>query len=154
YYDRDRNRLLGTIQDRLRGERFISGTFRETFDYHAPAIEGALGYVAAPIGTLAMAQLDLCGLRKAFRKSDAPLFVGYIGETDTLAHLGGNEQLKSLLRTIDRAVDELITEAERGGGTLEVEMFSDHGNRYDQYKNVKLNDALHQAGFVTEKSIK
>jgi hypothetical protein len=153
YYDRDRNRLLGTIQDRLRGERFIAGTFRETFDYHAPAIEGALGYVAAPIGTVAMAQLDLCGLRKAFRRSDAPLFVGYIGETDTLTHLGGREQLKLLLRTIDRTVDELIAEAEAGGGKLEVEMFSDHGNRDGHYRNVKLNDALRQAGFVAEKSI-
>src|SRR5262249_55837634 len=133
YYDRDRNRLLGTIQDRLRGERFIAGTFRETFDYHAPAIEGALGYVAAPIGTVAMAQLDLCGLRKAFRRSDAPLFVGYIGETDTLTHLGGREQLELLLRTIDRTVEELIAEAEADGGKLEVEMFSDHGNRDGQY---------------------
>jgi len=154
YYDRDRNRLLGTIQDRLRGEKFIAGTFRETFDYHAAAFNGALGYVAAPIGTAAMAQLDLVELRTAFRNSDSPLFVGYIGETDSLAHLGGREHLKAFLRTVDRAVDELIVEAERGGGKLEVEMFSDHGNRFDEYKHVKLNDALKGAGFVTEKSVK
>lgn len=154
YYDRERNRLLGTIQDRLRGEKFIAGTFRETFDYHAAAFKGALGYVAAPIGTSLLSQIDLAELRKAFRKSDAPLFVGYIGETDSLAHLGGKEHLKSFLRTLDRTVEELIAEAERNGGSLEVEMFSDHGNRYDDYKHVKLNDALQQAGFITEKSIK
>src|SRR5262249_52217897 len=142
YFDRGRNRLLGTVQDRLRGERFIMGTFRETFDYHAPEIEGALGYVNAPVGALAVAHLDLCSLRKALRTSDAPRFVGYVGETDTLAHLGGKEQLKSFLRTLDRAVDELIAEAEAGGGRLEVEMCSDHGNRYDQYKHVRLNEAL------------
>ncbi len=100
YYDRDRNRLLGTIQDRFRGEKFIAGTFRETFDYHAAAFNGAVGYLAAPIGTAAMAQLDLAELRAAFLKSSAPLFVGYIGETDSLAHLGGKEQLKAFLRTI------------------------------------------------------
>ena len=154
YFDRERNRLLGTIQDRFRGEKFIAGTFRETFDYHAAAFNGAVGYLAAPIGTAAMAQLDLVELRAAFRRSDAPLFVGYIGETESLAHLGGKEQLKSFLRTIDRAVDELIADAERDGGKLEVEMLSDHGNRYDEYKHVKLNDALKQAGFVTEKSIR
>lgn len=154
YFDRERNRLSGTIQDRFRGEKFIAGTFRETFDYHASAFNGAVGYLAAPIGTAAMAQLDLVELRSAFRKSDAPLFVGYIGETDSLAHLGGKEHLKSYLRTVDRAVDELIADAERNGGKLEVDMFSDHGNRYDEYKHVKLNDALKQAGFVTEKSIK
>lgn len=154
YYDRERNRLLGTIQDRLRGEKFIAGTFRQTFDYHAAAFNGALGYVAAPIGTAAMAQLDLVELRTAFNKSDAPLFVGYIGETDSLAHLGGKEHLQDFLRTVDRALEELIAEAERRGGKLEVEMFSDHGNRFDKYKHVRLNDALARAGFVTEKSVK
>lgn len=154
YYDRERNRLLGTIQDRLRGEKFIAGTFRQTFDYHAAAFKGALGYVAAPIGTSLLSQIDLAELRTAFKKSDAPLFVGYIGETDSLAHLGGKEHLKPFLRTVDRTVEELIVEAERNGGKLEVEMFSDHGNRYDDYKHVKLNDALKRAGFVTEKSVK
>src|SRR5215470_9326373 len=85
YYDRESNRLLGTIQDRLNGGKFIRGTFRETFDYHAPAFKGSLAYIAAPLGAIAVAQLDLVGFRKEFRefrkKSDAPLFVAYIGET-------------------------------------------------------------------------
>lgn len=153
FYDRQRNRLLGTIQDRLRGEKFIAGTFRETFDYHASAFKGALGYVAAPIGTAVLAQIDLAEFRRGFRKSASPLFVGYIGETDSLAHLGGEDNLKSFLRTLDRVIEELIAEAEKNGGRLEVEMFSDHGNRYDDYKNVELNAALKRAGFVTEKSI-
>lgn len=154
FYDRERNRLLGTIQDRLQGQKFIAGTFRQTFDYHADAFKGALGYVAAPIGTATLAQIDLMELRQAFRESDAPLFVGYIGETDSLAHLGGKEHLKTFLQTVDRTMDELIAEAEQSGGHLEVEMFSDHGNRYGSHKNVKLNDALAQAGFVTEKTVK
>lgn len=154
FYDRERNRLLGTIQDRLQGQKFIAGTFRQTFDYHADAFKGALGYVAAPIGTATLAQIDLMELRHAFRASDAPLFVGYIGETDSLSHLGGKEHLKTFLQTVDRTMDELIAEAEQSGGHLEVEMFSDHGNRYDSYKNVKLNDALAEAGFVTEKTVK
>ncbi len=153
YYDRERNRLLGTIQDRLQGERFIHGTFRETFDYHAPAFKGALGYVAAPLGAMMLAQVDLSAFRDAFHQAEQPLFVGYIGETDSLAHLGGERPLKAFLRTLDRTVEELIDEAEREGGRLEVEMFSDHGNRYDEYRHVGLNDALRRAGFVTEKSV-
>jgi Type I phosphodiesterase / nucleotide pyrophosphatase len=154
YYDRTRNRLLGNVQNRLQGERFIQGTFRETFDYHAPAFEGALAYVAAPIGAVAVAQLDLAAFRSAFRRSKSPVFIGYIGETDTLAHLGGEKALKSFLRTLDRTIEELIAESEREGARLEVEMFSDHGNNYAEYRQVKLNDAINQAGFVTEKSIK
>ncbi|MFN0083998.1 MAG: alkaline phosphatase family protein [Blastocatellia bacterium] len=153
YYDRDRNRLLGTIQDRLQGERFIHGTFRETFDYHAPAFKGALGYVAAPLGAMMLAQVDLSAFRDAFRRSDHPFFVAYIGETDSLAHLGGEQPLKSFLRTLDRTVDELIAEAGRDGGRLDVEMFSDHGNRFAEYRHVKLNDALRAAGFAAGKSV-
>jgi hypothetical protein len=151
YYDRERNRLLGSVEDRLRGERFIHGTFRETFDYHAPALKGALAYVAAPVGAMFVAQMDLGAFRDAFRKSAGKeVFVAYIGETDSLAHLGGEAALKSFLRTLDRAVNELIDES---GGALEVEMLSDHGNRFDEYKHVKLNDAIESAGFVVEKSI-
>jgi hypothetical protein len=150
YYDRERNRILGTIQDRLQGGKFIRGTFRETFDYHAPAFKGAMAYVAAPAGTIAVAHLDLSAFRNAFRKSDAPLFVAYIGETDSLTHLGGKKMLKSLLRSLDRTVEELISESE---GRLEVEMFSDHGNNYADYTSVELNDAINGAGFKTEKSL-
>lgn len=154
YYDRASNRLLGNIQNRLQGGKFIHGTFRETFDYHAPAFEGAFAYVAAPVGAMSVAQLDLSAFRYAFKKSDSSVFVGYIGETDSLAHLGGEEALKSFLRTLDRAIQELILESERNGGRLEVGMFSDHGNHYIEYHQVKLNDVINGAGFVTEKSIK
>ncbi|HKX33164.1 MAG TPA: alkaline phosphatase family protein, partial [Blastocatellia bacterium] len=154
YYDRESDRLLGNIQHRLQGGKFIQGTFRETFDYHAPAFKGALAYVAAPAGAAFVAQLDLAAFRAAFRQSTSPLFVGYIGETDSLAHLGGEEALKSFLRTLDRALGELIAESERAGGSLEVEMFSDHGNHYAEYRHVKMNEAINGAGFITEKSLK
>ena len=153
YYDRARNRLVGGLQDRVRGEKFIRGTYRETFDYHASAFGGALAYVAAPLSTLMAAQFDLLACKRAFRRAQAPVFVGYLGATDSLTHLGGEWAIKSYLRTLDRAVEELIAESSQQGGTLEVEMFSDHGNRYDRYRHVKLNDALQRAGFVTEKSL-
>jgi hypothetical protein len=155
YYDREQNRLLGAIQDRLNGGKFIRRSFRNTFDYHAPAFKGSLAYVAAPVGTIAVAHLDISAFRKAFREfcgnSDAPLFVAYIGETDSLAHLGGRKPLKALLRALDRTIEELISESD---GRLEVEMFSDHGNNYSDYTEVKLNDAINSAGFRTEKNLK
>jgi Type I phosphodiesterase / nucleotide pyrophosphatase len=158
YYDRNHNRLLGNIQNRLQGEKFIHGTYRETFDYHAPAFKGALAYTAAPVGAMLIAQLDLAGFRKAFREagrsSKSGLFVGYIGETDSLAHLGGEGGLKDFLRTLDRAIEELIVESKENGDQLEIEMCSDHGNLYTEYRPVKLNDAIGRAGFKTEKSLK
>ena len=144
YYDREQNRLLGAIQDRLNGGKFIRRSFRNSFDYHAPAFKGSLAYVAAPVGTVAVAHLDISAFRKAFREfcreSDAPLFVAYIGETDSLAHLGGRKPLKALLRALDRTIEELISESD---GRLEVEMFSDHGNNYAEYTEVKLLSLIH-----------
>ncbi len=150
FYDREHNRLSGGIQGRLSGGSFIRGTWRAGFDYHAPALKGALGYVAAPVGAMIVAQLELLALKRSFRHSTAQEFIGYIGETDGLAHLGGREAQKNFLRSLDRAIEELRAES---GGQLEVEMFSDHGNDFTAYRKVDLNTPLEQAGFVFEKSL-
>jgi len=100
-----------------------------------------------------IAQADVAGFRRAFRASSAPLFVGYIGATDSLAHLGGEGPLKSLLRSLDRTIEELRRESAKSGAQLEVELLSDHGNFYTEHRQVKLNAALDRAGFVVEKSL-
>ena len=154
FYDRAQNRLNGNIADRFNGSKFIARTYRQGFDYHAAAALGGMAYVSAPFSTLITAQLDLASLKNSFRKSDAQVFLGYVGATDSLAHLGGERMLKALLRTLDRTVEDLAAEAERNNSQLEVELLSDHGNRYDNYRHVKLNDALQQAGFNAVKSLK
>src|SRR5262249_56043855 len=111
--------------------------------------EGAMGCRAGRAGTIAVAHLDPSAFRQAFRRSDAPLFVAYIGETDSLTHLGGKKMLKSLLRSLDRTVEELISESE---GRLEVEMFSDHGNNYADYTSVELNDAINGTRVKAQKT--
>jgi hypothetical protein len=151
YYDRTQNRLFGGMHERVQGGKFIKGTYRETFDYHAGALRGSLAYVAAPVSTMVTAQLDMDTCLRAFKKSDAPLFVGYVGGTDSLTHLGGEWAIKNFLRTLDKSLNKLLAESQ---GTLTIEMLSDHGNRYDKYKHVRLNDALHAAGFETVKSLK
>jgi len=156
YYDRERNRLIGGFQDRIRGGSFIRGTFREMFNYHAPAFRGSLAYIGQPLGAVMIAQADIGGFRRAFRASNAPVFVGYIGATDSLAHLGGEGPLKSLLRALDRTIEELRIEsaqADQAGGKLDIELLSDHGNFYTEHHHVKLNAALDRAGFVVEKSL-
>jgi hypothetical protein len=150
YYDRERNRLVGGFQDRIRGGKFIQGTFRELFNYHAPAFRGSLAYLAQPIGATIVAQADIAGFKRAFQLSPAPLFVGYIGATDSLAHLGGKGPLKSLLRTLDRTITQLRRET---GDQLVVEILSDHGNNFAEHHHVKLNNALESAGFTVEKSL-
>jgi len=151
YYDRENNQLVGGVQDRFRGGKFIHGTFREKFDYHAPALRGSLAYIGQPLGAIMIAQADVSAFRKAFKNSNAQFFVGYVGATDSLAHLGGEGPLKSLLRSLDRTIEEMRRDSE---GTLEVEMLSDHGNNYMFHHTVKLGSALEKAGFEMDKSIK
>jgi hypothetical protein len=103
---------------------------------------------------LITAQLDLAAMKRALRQSDEPVFLAYVGATDSLAHLGGERMLKVLLRQLDRALEDLCLEAERNHSKLDIELLSDHGNRYDNYRHVKLNDALKQAGFNAVKSLK
>ena len=66
YFDRERNRMVGGIQDRMRGDKFVRGTFRESFDYHGPAFVGSFAYVAAPLGAMIVAEADLAGFKRAF----------------------------------------------------------------------------------------
>ncbi len=151
YFDREQNRLIGGFQDRVRGGKFIHGTFRERFGYHAPALRGSFAYIGQPLGAILIAQADVAGFSKAFRKSKDPVFVGYVGATDSLAHLGGEGPLKLLLKSLDRTIEVLRKES---GGTLEVEMVSDHGNNFTTHRHVGLGSALEKAGFKVEKSLK
>jgi hypothetical protein len=150
YYDRELNRLVGGIPDRLRGGKFIDGSFRRQFDYHAAALKGALAYLVPPYGGEWTANSDLEGFVRAFRASRDSNFLGYIGETDPLAHLAGEESLDEFLRSLDTALDRLIRESD---GELEIDICSDHGNLFSNYRQVRLNEAIERHGFVVEKSL-
>ncbi len=150
YYDRDGNRLIGGFQDRVRGGAFIRGTFRQLFSYHAPALRGSFAYIAQPLGAIIVAQEDVAAFDREFRASDNSFFVAYIGATDSLAHLGGERPLKTLLRSFDRTLESLRAES---AGQLEIDLLSDHGNLFAEQRIVQLNLALENAGFTVEKSL-
>jgi hypothetical protein len=150
YYDADANRMRGGLLDRFRGDRFVEGTFRERFDYHPSAVKSGLGYALPPLSTYLEASSDLARLRQKFRDSRDPVFLGYMGGTDSLAHLGGERMLRWVLSRLDETVEELIREGE---GRTEVTIFSDHGNDFRKYRRVSLERALERAGLEVEKSI-
>jgi hypothetical protein len=144
YFDVTSNKMRGGVLDRFRQDRFVAGTFRDLFDYHPSALKSGLGYAAPPLTTYLEALSDLASLRRKFRKARGPVFLGYTGATDTLAHLGGERMLRSFLVQLDDTVAELERES---GGTLEVTVFSDHGNDFRTYRRAPLKDALRHAGF-------
>ncbi len=145
YYDVASNRMRGGMADRFRQDRFIQGTYRDLFDYHPSALKsGVMGYVAPPLSTYLAAVADLARLRQKFHASREPVFFGYTGATDTLAHLGGERLLRSFLARLDDTLAEIVRES---GGHTEVTIFSDHGNLFMSYRRASLKDALKRAGF-------
>lgn len=151
YYDLEHNRLRGGLVDRFRGGSFISGTFREFFDYHPSALKSGFGYAAPPFSTYLEALSDLIRLRQKFKSSRDETFYAYLGATDSLAHLGGEAMLRGYLKRVDNFLHDVIRE---GGDQVEVTIFSDHGNHFTKYRRVRLKDALRREGFRLEKSMR
>jgi hypothetical protein len=151
YFDAGANRLRGGVFDRLRGDRFVKGTFRELFDYHPSAIKSGLGYAAPPVSTYFEALSDLVRLRQKAKKARGPVFLAYTGATDSLAHLGGEGMLRSFLSKLDESIEDIARESE---GPVTVTVFSDHGNHFRKYRRADLKGPLRRAGFKFGKGLK
>ncbi len=151
YYDAEGNRTRGGFLDRFSNSRFVRGTFRELFDYHPSAIKSGLGYVAPPLSTYAEALSDLLRLRQKYEDTRDPVFYGYTGATDSLAHLGGERLMRSFLSRLDDAIADIIRQS---GGRTDVTIFSDHGNHFRNYRRASLGTALNRAGFRVESRVR
>ncbi len=151
FYDTEKNRLRGGIVDRLRGDRFLRGTFRELFDYHPSAIKSGLGYAVPPVSTYFESLSDIIRLGQKARASVGDVFLAYTGATDSLAHLGGEKLVRSFLARLEATIDSI---ARNSNPSVAVTIFSDHGNHYRKYKRVGLKAALRGAGFRLEGSIR
>lgn len=151
YFDAGANKLRGGVFDRLRGDRFVKGTFRELFDYHPSAIKSGLGYAAPPVSTYFEALSDLVRLRQKAKKARGPVFLAYTGATDSLAHLGGEGMLRSFLSKLDESIADIIRES---AGPITITVFSDHGNHFRKYRRADLKGPLRRAGFKFGKALK
>ncbi len=151
YFDVGGNKMRGGIFDRLRGGRFIRGTFRELFDYHPSTVKSALGYAAPPLSTYFESLSDIIRLRQKALKSKEPIFFAYTGATDSLAHLGGETLLRSFLKQLDESVQDIVRDSKV---PVVVTIFSDHGNHFRKYRRAALKAPLQRAGFKIGKNIK
>jgi hypothetical protein len=151
YFDVNANKMRGGIADRLRSDRFIQGTFRQMFDYHPSAIKSGLGYLAPPYSVYLESLSDLIHLQQKAKKNKQPVFLGYIGATDSLAHLGGEKLLRRFLKRLDETVQNIRRDKRV---PVAVTIFSDHGNDFRPYKRAGLRAPLEQAGFKLELRIK
>jgi hypothetical protein len=151
YFDLRANKMRGGVFDRLRGDKFVQGTFRELFDYHPSAIKSGLGYAAPPLSTYLESLSDLIRLRQKARNTRQSVFFAYTGATDSLAHLGGQTLLSDFLKRLDRSLEDVVNDS---NVPTTVTIFSDHGNHFRKYRRVKLKAPLRRAGFRIDGRIK
>jgi hypothetical protein len=151
YFDLRANKMRGGVFDRLRGDKFVQGTFRELFDYHPSAIKSGLGYAAPPLSTYLESLSDLIRLRQKARNTRQPVFFAYTGATDSLAHLGGETLLTNFLERLDSSLEDIVNDTRV---PTVVTIFSDHGNHFRKYRRVKLKAPLRRSGFRIESKIK
>lgn len=151
FFDVGANKLRGGVFDRLRGDRFVRGTFRELFDYHPAALKSGLGYAAPPLSTYLESMSDVIRLRQKAQGTEQTVFFAYTGASDSLAHLGGERMMRSFLSRLDRSVEDILKDDKE---RLAITIFSDHGNHFRKYRRVKLKAALRRAGFNLDSKIK
>ena len=148
YFDITANKMRGGLVDRLRSDRFIRRTYRQLFDYHPSAIKSGLAYIGAPYSIYLESLSDLSRLRQKAKRTRQQVFLGYIGATDTLAHLGGEKLLYRFLKRLDETVQDFL----RDNKTV-VTVFSDHGNHFRSYQRASLRAPFEEAGFKLETRI-
>ncbi|HQR37216.1 MAG TPA: hypothetical protein PLF26_02355 [Blastocatellia bacterium] len=151
WFDPSSQRVRGGLVDRFRQDRFVRGTFRELFDYHPSAIKSGLAFGAPPASTYIEAATDVAMAGRKARQSNDPVFFAYVAGSDTLAHVGGERMLRSLLARLDATATSLLRE---GQGHTTVTIFSDHGNEFRSLHRVSLKGALRRAGLAPDSRLR
>ncbi|MBI5629669.1 MAG: hypothetical protein HY921_02160 [Elusimicrobia bacterium] len=139
YYDVAAGRLKG-----LSLAKKVFATPKEHYDYH-PTLNflGFPGYIAYafPRG---FSDLAFAGLKKRILRFQGDQFIAYMGLTDPIAHVEGEERLKAFLREFDALIEKTRAELPI---PLKIVMFSDHGNNLAANRRVDLAGPLRSAGF-------
>lgn len=124
---------------------------KEHKDYH-PTLDflGFPGYIA-----YAFPQSFTDAAFKAFKRRilayPGDQFVAYMGLTDPIAHVKGEEPLKAFLRDFDSMIEAIQKELPF---PVKVVMFSDHGNNLRPNARVDLFSPLAAGGFRSADSLK
>lgn len=149
YYDLSARRTKGGLAAQLIGQTPINGTFWREFHVHPSALTMALEYVLPPISCWLEGRLAIARLRSQFLKSSEPVYLAYIGATDSVAHTAGKRWLKNLLGELDKVLGNLYARYPQ----VTISLFSDHGNQFMRYRRVNLTRDLKSSGFRTKTKI-
>jgi hypothetical protein len=146
YFDKSQNILAGGPKDYLRKRPATRGDWHEMLDYVEPK-----AYEFAVYGfPQRIYQADLRRFLLTYAGSDKKVFRAALKSTDGLAHRSEREMFERSLIEVDRVLERLYRDRQ---GHLEMIVFSDHGNSYDQSRRVDLASHLRNRGFAVDKRL-
>ena len=148
YYDPIMNRLEGGFKD-----LFKSKGFPNKFDYIQ---ENMIIQLQAYIfGRSAIDKKMKCLGEKVLSSNSPRLFFAFIGISDIIAHMKGEEGLYDILLAVDANLNKIREEhLKKFNEPLEVTMLSDHGSTLQKGQVVNIYRNLKESDFNPVKSLK
>jgi len=148
YYDPIMNRLEGGFKD-----LFKSKGFPNKFDYIQ---ENVMIQLQAYIFGRSGIDKKMKNLGEKVLSSNTPrLFFAFIGISDIIAHMKGEEGLEKILLAVEANLNRIREEHLRKfNEPLEVTMLSDHGSTLQKGQVINIYRTLKKANFNPVKSIK
>ena len=139
YFDRQENRIKG-----FHLAQKILSTSKEHLDYH-PKLHflGFPGYIAYVFPDR-FTQTAMDAFKQRLLTFQGNEFIAYMGLTDAIAHVDGRTALKGFLKQISDLIHEIRSEL---GASLDIVVFSDHGNNMVQNNHVDLAATLVENGY-------
>ncbi len=148
YYDPIMNRLEGGFKD-----LFKSKGFPNKFDYIQ---ENLMIQLQAYIFGRSAIDKKMKSLGEKVLSSNTPrLFFAFIGISDIIAHMKGEEGIDEILLAVDANLNEIRKEhLKKFNEPLEVTMLSDHGSTLQKGQVINIYRTLKEANFNPVKSLK
>lgn len=139
YFDRQENRVKG-----FHLAQKIFTTSKEHLDYH-PKLHflGFPGYIAYVFPDK-FTQTAMEAFKQRLLAFQGNEFIAYMGLTDAIAHVGGRTAQKEFLKQTSDLLQEVRNEL---GASLDIVVFSDHGNNMVQNNHVDLAQILVENGY-------
>ena len=144
YFDVQHNKIAGGAMSTVSKARI---PYLEILDYDEPGIFKGLAYIL-PIKTY---RADLGRFLKRYAASARGYYKAHLCSTDSLCHLMTPNEFAKYLQEVDSLLRDIFLQHQ---GTLDLVVFSDHGNSQVPSQRLDVEHFLAEAGFQVESSLR
>lgn len=144
YFDVQRNKTAGGAMSTVSKARI---PYLEILDYDEPGIFKGLAYIL-PIKTY---RADLGRFLKRYTSSTRGYYKAHLCSTDSICHVMTPNEFAGYLREVDALLRDIFLQHQ---GSLDLVVFSDHGNSQVPSQRLDIEHFLAEAGYHLESSLR